>query len=273
MKKLILILSLSFLVLSVSAQDHLVRRPSKPAQTTTQKPASTKPLGKTQRKKQTPAKPRKNVSGNRQSTIPEESNAISYCPDNHHPHLIDLGLPSGTKWACCNVGATKPEAYGGYFAWGETSEKALYDQKTYIYYDTTSNTYKDIGMNISGTQYDVAHMKWGGAWKMPTSDQWQELREHCSSEYTTMNGTQGRLFVSKTNGNIIFLPAAGMRETWKSGSYENIWVNRGGCCYYWLAQRDSDNVGQAYSFRLANLELVKSNNGRDKGLSVRPVAR
>ena len=68
------------------------------------------------------------------------------CPDDHHPHLIDLGLPSGTKWACCNVGATAPEDYGGYYAWGETEEKAVYDQSTYEYYQNDSyiqyNSYK-----------------------------------------------------------------------------------------------------------------------------------
>ena len=69
------------------------------------------------------------------------------CPDDNHPHAIDLGLPSGTKWACCNVGATTPEENGGYYAWGETEEKELYDISTYIYgniYDSASL----IGDNI-----------------------------------------------------------------------------------------------------------------------------
>ena len=107
---------------------------------------------------------------------------------------------------------------------------------------------------------------------MPNPEQMQQLIDNCTFIWTRLKGVEGRIYAGP-NGRSFFLPAAGMRETWKSGSYENIWVNRGGCCYYWLAQRDSDNVGQAYSFRLANLELVKSNNGRDKGLSVRPVAR
>lgn len=57
---------------------------------------------------------------------PDAPVAYTSCPDSHHPHLIDLGLPSGTKWACCNVGAQKPEDYGGYYAWGETAEKNSY---------------------------------------------------------------------------------------------------------------------------------------------------
>ena len=93
------------------------------------------------------------------------------CPDNRHPHLIDLGLPSGTKWACCNLGADKPEAYGGYYAWGEIEEKTFYNEVTYQYstgedtdgdgwYDK-NRSYKNLGSDIASTQYDVAHVKWG----------------------------------------------------------------------------------------------------------------
>ena len=64
------------------------------------------------------------------------------CPDNKHPHMIDLGLPSGTKWACCNIGAEKPEGYGGYYAWGETQTKSTYNDDTYLYYK--NKEYDDI---------------------------------------------------------------------------------------------------------------------------------
>ena len=113
---------------------------------------------------------------------------VSLCPDDHHPHQIDLGLPSGTKWACCNVGADKPEAYGGYYAWGETEEKDVYNDVTYQYstgedgngdgyYDdyhveTSFDVYgvwQSLGDDIAGSQYDVAQVKWGGDWQMPTS--------------------------------------------------------------------------------------------------------
>ena len=82
---------------------------------------------------------------------------------------VDLGLPSGTKWAPWNVGASKAEEYGAYYAWGETEEKEVYMSYTYIP--------QDIGTDITGTEYDVAHVKWGGPWKMPTLDQVQELRQ------------------------------------------------------------------------------------------------
>ena len=124
---------------------------------------------------------------------------------NHE--AVDLGLPSGTKWAACNVGATKPEEYGGYYAWGETEEKEFYDKSTYKFYQ--DDEYVNIGEDISGTEYDVAHVKWGGNWYMPTWEEFRELINNCKIEWTTFNGVNGEKFTSKINGNSIFLPAAG----------------------------------------------------------------
>ena len=130
------------------------------------------------------------------------------CPDGNHPHLIDLGLPSGTKWACCNVDAKKPEEYGGYYAWGETTTKNEYSWDTYKFCNGSANTCHDLGSNICGTQYDVAHVKWGGSWQLPTLDQLMELVDNCRSEWTTVNGVIGRSFIG-FNGASIFLPAGG----------------------------------------------------------------
>lgn len=126
---------------------------------------------------------------------------------------IDLGLPSGTKWASCNVGATKPEEYGGYYAWGETEEKETYGWENYIYCNGTYKTCHNIGSDIAGTQYDVAHVKWGGNWRMPTLVQCKELLDNCIKEWTTLNGVKGYKFTSKINGNSIFLPAGGYHTT------------------------------------------------------------
>ena len=93
------------------------------------------------------------------------------CPDKNHPHAIDLGLPSGTKWACCNVGASAPWEYGGHYAWGETDVKSYYNNDNYQYFKNLK--FVDIGSNISGTKYDVAFMKVGNAWCMPTRNQMQ----------------------------------------------------------------------------------------------------
>ena len=134
---------------------------------------------------------------------------------------IDLGLPSGTKWAPFNVDATKPEEYGGYYAWGETETKEWYSWGTYEHCDGTKETCHDIGENISGTMYDVAHVKWGHGWHMPTLDQIDELVDYCTMEWTSVNGVNGAM-VTGPNGNKIFLPAAGYAtggQIYKPGVY------------------------------------------------------
>ena len=118
--------------------------------------------------------------------------------ENGHEY-VDLGLPSGTLWATCNIGATKPEDYGGYFAWGETTSKVKYSMSTYSY---------NIEADISDTEYDVAHVKWGGSWRMPTYNELYELCAYCDKEWTTSSGVKGYKFTGP-NGEFIFLPAGG----------------------------------------------------------------
>ena len=169
-------------------------------------------------------------------------------PKTPSPKAIDLGLPSGTKWANFNVGASKPEDYGGYFAWGETEEKLEYSRANYKYY--VNGNYQNFGNNISGTSYDVAHVKWGGNWCMPTWEDFRELVEYTTSEWITYNGVTGRKFTSKTNGNSIFLPAAGgsFVETILYGLY---YMNAGISHVrvkgkYWLASRYAPNTYDGY---------------------------
>ena len=189
---------------------------------------------------------------------------VNICPDDNHPHMIDLGLPSGTKWACCNVGAEKPEDYGGYYAWGETEEKDVYHWTTYIHCDGSKNTCHDLGSDIAGTQYDVAHVKWGGSWVMPTDEQRKELADNCRQEWTTLNDVNGRKFTSKINGNCIFLPAAGYR-------YNSGLNNNGGNGSYWTATQYSRYAYQAYSLTFSTSSSGYNTQGRDEGQSVRPV--
>ncbi len=158
------------------------------------------------------------------------------CPDHHHPHMIDLGLPSGTKWACCNVGASSPEEYGGYYAWGETEEKSYYDWSSYKYckgsFDTltkycTSSRYGTVdNKTVLEPEDDVAHVKWGGSWRMPTEDEIRELTDNCSWTWTSQNGVNGYVVTSNSSGNRIFLPAAGYRwfeSVYGRGSYGDYW--------------------------------------------------
>ena len=125
--------------------------------------------------------------------------------ENVTPEHVDLGLPSGLKWATCNVGATAPEEYGNYYAWGEVNTKEDYTESTSLTYGM------ELG-DISGNpQYDAATANWGGTWRMPTSEEFQELLDNCTWEWMTYNGKNGYK-VTGSNGNYIFLPAAGCRD-------------------------------------------------------------
>lgn len=123
-------------------------------------------------------------------------------------NAVDLGLPSGTKWADRNVGANAPEEYGSYFAWAETGTKRKYAQDTYQYY--VDGAYQDIGWNIAGTEKDVALALWGSGWEMPDSVHMKELVDSCTWTWTTLNNVTG-YEVKGPNGNSIFLPAAGLK--------------------------------------------------------------
>ena len=181
---------------------------------------------------------------------------------------IDLGLPSGTKWASCNVGATKPEEYGGYYAWGETEEKSTYDWSTYIHCDGSEETWHDIGFDISDTEYDVAHVRWGGKWCMPTYDEIKELLDNCTAQWTSLNGVNGTKFTSKFNGNSIFLPAAGGR--WDKG------LNRAGRQgNYWMSTKMFPDLPSARYLSIYDYWDTNgtSCSGPFVGFSVRPVIR
>ncbi len=208
------------------------------------------------------------ISGNIQeiSVAVIEDTPIAYpaCPDENHPHLIDLGLPSGTKWACCNVGADKPEAYGGYYAWGETEEKEVYNESSYKYYQNGS--YVNIGSDISGTEYDVAHVKWAGKWCMPTLDDIKELLDNCTTEWTTLNGVNVQKLTSKINGNSIFLPAAGFR--WYGGLSAT-----GKYCHYWSSTQHPYDPSGACRLDFSSGYVGWDGGSRDVGQSVRPVVR
>lgn len=155
-------------------------------------------------------------------------------PDNPNtptvtPEYVDLGLPSGVKWATFNVGATKPEECGDYFAWGETEPKELYDWSTYKWCDgsyntlTKYNTDSEYGVvdnkKILESSDDAAYVNWGGNWRMPSVDEWNELLSHCSLKWEERNGVSGVALVSVQNGNSLFLPAAGVYH------YDNGLVN------------------------------------------------
>ena len=167
--------------------------------------------------------------------VPEIPDTPVTPPAETQYEAVDLGLPSGIKWATCNVGATKPEEYGGYYAWGETEEKENYDWSTYKWCNGSGNTMTKYCIDSSyGTvdnkttldlEDDVANVKWGGSWRMPTQAELDELRNNCTWTWTALNGVNGYT-VTGPNGNSIFLPAAGNRNgtnLFNSGSYGPYW--------------------------------------------------
>ena len=172
----------------------------------------------------------------------KESISVSGSYNGHD--YIDLGLPSGTLWATCNVGAESPDQYGDYFAWGETTPKTTYNWSNYQYSNGDYNqltkycSQSDFGFNgftddlkTLHADDDAATANWGEGWSTPTYKQWVELLSKCSHTWTVRNGVNGCLFTAR-NGNSIFLPAASSRMdddyrlTGDDGSYWSSSLNK-----------------------------------------------
>lgn len=156
---------------------------------------------------------------------------------------VDLGL--SVLWARYNVGATSPEEYGGYYAWGETEEKNSYTWENYEYYNSSTDSFIDIGSDISGTQYDVAHVKWGNGARMPKKIEFVELLNNCSFTVVDYNNVEGN-YVTGPNGNHIFLPFAGYYE----GDEENDYRGQGLNCDFWSSSIVEDDYDQAHAYSL-----------------------
>lgn len=152
-----------------------------------------------------------NVHFNNGQTVQFNSDQVSYVDFSEkepEPTLtagdaVDLGL--SVYWASCNLGASKPEEEGNAYAWGETWMKDTYTQDNYQYYNSNTQSYVDIGSNISGTGFDAASVNLGGEWRMPTVDEMKELKDNCTWKWTQINGVNGYKITGK-NGNSIFLP-------------------------------------------------------------------
>lgn len=194
-----------------------------------------------------------------------------YGQEESDDRWVDLGL--SVLWAAYNVGASSPEVYGGYYAWGETEEKSDYTwENNYKYaekYYYGSGPYdwfwvgSFIGEEISGTQYDVAHVKWGGGARMPTFEEVKELVNNCSFEYGTYNGVEGD-YVTGPNGNSIFLPYAGYRY---NGFLDYESING----YFWSGSFDDLEARYAYYIYCHESFGTWGYSYRSKGMSVRPV--
>ena len=213
---------------------------------------------------------------------------ITDLTNNAQQHdYVDLGLPSGTLWATCNVGANSPEEYGDYFAWGETEPKSDYSWSTYKWCKGSENTFTkyclhyDYGYNGYFDELeellpedDAATVNWGGEWQTPEYKQYEEL---FNTDYTTMEWTAktgkdgsenyGMLITSKINGNSIFLPAGGMY--YEGSSLED--VNNLGYYYsrFIYFPYNGEHTLAFTKFTNSGAQLVFTY--RYQGLCVRPV--
>lgn len=212
----------------------------------------------------------------------EESKGIGTA--NGH-EWVDLGLPSGTKWATTNVGASSPEDYGNYYAWGETTTKSTYNWSTYKWcngsYDTmtkyiflteygSSSSYGTVDNKTTlDLSDDAAYVNWGTSWRMPTKAEQDELRNtsYTTWTWTTQNGVNGYIVTSKTNGNSIFLPAAGYRD-------DSSLSGAGFLGKYWSSSLKTRYSGDAYYLDFYSSDVDwRSYVSRFGGLSVRAVLR
>ena len=190
---------------------------------------------------------------------------------------VDLGL--SVKWATCNLGATKPEEMGDYYAWGETSIKLDYGS-FFEYkwsYDGTYNTLNKYNTKHSfgvvdkkkvlDAEDDAAHVKLGGKWRIPTRAEWSELMKKCTWTWTTQGGVNGYKVTSKINGESIFLPTTLYRDRIRvgpddHGSYHG---------YYWSSSLCTVEPDEAWNMYLASIYFHMSHESRCRGMSVRPV--
>ena len=204
---------------------------------------------------------------------PENNNNghLGPCPSG----AVDLGL--SVYWATTNIGASNPEDYGDYYAWGETEPKESYSWSTYKFgtsasgpfskYNTSSSYGSIDNKAVLEPEDDVASVKIGGKWRMPTDAEWDELMAKCTWTWVTNyngSGINGRL-VEATNGNSIFLPAAG---EW----YDTDFYDAGSYGYYWSSSLYTDDPGGAINFVFISGDFGRDGTYRKCGLSVRPVS-
>ncbi len=196
---------------------------------------------------------------------------------------VDMGLPSGTKWANMNVGAKNEESAGTFYAWGETvgfnydgSDGHIFSWASYKWCQgsrTTQTKYCTISeygtvdnkVSLDLTD-DAAYINWGDNWRMPTTDEIQELTENTQMVWSTINGVVGYRFISNLNGNSIFLPAAGCRV---SESHYEIGTD----CYYWSSSLDENSPYASSYLRFYVGRVFVASLFRYYGMNIRPVQR
>ena len=206
--------------------------------------------------------------------VAKEKAKFSSGKANGHEY-VDLGLPSGLKWATCNVGATKPEGDGKYFSWGETKGTDPYSSNwnDYPFHETKKGLFskkdvmikyneKDKKTILEGCD-DIARVQWKGKWRMPTIDDFQELLHHCKSKWEKLNGIKGRSFTGP-NGRKLFLPVCCEFDERRYVPFGAYWSST-------LLSSNPDEVQYALTISFDSKKVSDGNKFRYNGLHIRPV--
>lgn len=189
--------------------------------------------------------------------LKKELKAVGATGKSNGHYYVDLGLPSGLKWATCNVGANSPEQYGNYYAWAEINQKSTYTFENSVAID------REVIYDISEiTMYDAAKAIWGGDWRLPSSTEFSELQNNCEWELSSLNGVRGYRVIGR-NGNSIFIPFAG-------GYQDDVCYDSGEASYLWSSTPRQD--GAICSCMDAD-NVYNGNIAKYCGLSIRPVVK
>lgn len=174
-------------------------------------------------------------------------------------HYVDLGLPSGTKWATCNLGAESNDQPGNFYSWGEIYPKKVYTS------NTLQEAIKDVIFDDKPIrkEYDAANAAWGGSWRLPTDEEAQELMDLCTRQLVLVNGRWG-VKLTGLNGHSIFLPPAGHMEGVNLNGPEALG-------YYWTSNSVNGSSNNAIAFFFGTGSFIKNANARWRGFSIRPV--
>ena len=188
------------------------------------------------------------ISGCSNDNEPDNSNKI-----NGHEY-VDLGLPSGIKWSICNLGASTSEGYGNYYSWGITQPE-------------THSMFEDVSVTeIGGTQYDAAHLDWGGSWRMATLDEWDELVNNCEWTWVS-NGAKSGYKIIGPNSNSIFLPACGI---YQGGDEASVTETQ---AYYWTSTRcPGESAYNAWGLHMGEGHYGIGGWNIPNGMAIRPVS-
>ena len=196
---------------------------------------------------------------------PRQNIGPTVCPDEHHPHALDMGYSDNVLWACCNLGARSPWETGSYYAWGETEPKEVFVKETYrLWEDEAEGVMADLGLDIAGGEHDAATANLGEGWQLPSVELMHSLMQETDNSWVNVGGVNGRMFTGR-NGGVLFIPAAG----YINGSGQPF--NAGNEARVWCSNGNQFERGTAFCYQIFQRQGGPGLYDRSFGLSIRPV--